>query len=269
MLLLDLWRNRTILWELALYDFKHEYLGTWFGILWAFANPVLTAVILWFVFSHGLRGSDDSQTYFLWLTAGLFPWQFMATSLRGGTLAIVNHSFLVRKLAFRVEFLPFVKIISASLLHLPFAVALVLLSFVYQAQSLQLLQILYYWFAGAVFCLAVTRGTAAITVFVKDFAGAVEVILQLGFLATPIFWKPEMLPETMRGFLIWNPMYYVVSGYRSSIVAQPGNFQDLVLHDTYFVLDVQSLYFWILTLAILAIGSIVFKKLRPIFADHI
>ncbi|MCE9599812.1 MAG: ABC transporter permease [Spirochaetia bacterium] len=258
-LLLDLWQNRTILWELAIYDFKHEYLGTWFGILWAFANPVLTAIILWFVFSHGLRGTSDPESYFLWLTAGLFPWQFLANALRGGTLSIVNHSFLVRKLAFRIDFLPFVKIISASLLHLPFLAALVALSFLYKTSSYHTLQLFYYWFAGCVFCLAVTRGTAAITVFVKDFAGAVEVILQLGFLATPIFWKPDMLPEALRGLIFWNPAYYIVSGYRASIIEGR----------SFWEYPAESLYFWALTLTTLVIGSIVFKKLRPVFADHI
>ncbi|MBL8019996.1 MAG: ABC transporter permease [Leptospirales bacterium] len=258
-LLLDLWRNRIVLWELALYDFKHEYLGTWFGILWAFANPILTAVILWFVFSHGLRGGGDSQGYFLWLTAGLFPWQFLANSLRGGTLAIVNHSFLVRKLAFRVEFLPFVKIISASLLHLPFALALVLIALFQATSSFLLIQMIYYWFAGAVLCLAITRGTAAITVFVKDFAGAVEVILQLAFLGTPIFWRPQLLPQSVQDLLFLNPLYYIVSGYRSTVVEGQAFWQN----------PIETFFFWGLTLGFLLAGGFVFRKLRPIFADHI
>ncbi len=54
-----------------------------------------------------------------------------------------------------------------------------------------------------------------------------------------------------------NPIHYIVSGYRDSMIA--GNW--------FFERPMQSLYFWAVTLALLALGLRLFRKLRPHFSD--
>jgi len=255
----DLWRQRVILFQLAVYDFRHEYLGTWFGFVWAFIHPLLSAIILWFVFSHGFRGKEG-ESYFLWLVSGLFPWQFVSLSMRGGTMSVIQHSFLVRKLAFRVEFLPFVKILSASFLHGAFVLILLVLAALSGfPPRLHALQILYYYFAATMLALGFAWVSSAVTVFVKDFAGVVEVLLQISFLATPIFWRPEILPEAWRPLIKLNPIYYIVSGYRESLLGS----------GWFFDRPIDALGFWILSGLLLVTGVLVFRRLRPVFADYI
>lgn len=255
-LLRDLYQNRTILAQLAVYDLKHDYLGTWFGFLWAFVHPLLSAAILYAVFSHGFRGGS----YFLWLLAGLFAWQYVSLCIRGGSMSIVQNSFLVRKLRFRVEFLPFVKVISASILHTAF-VLILLVAVIADGRSAGLhnFQLLYYWAAGTLFALSVSLLAAGAMVFIRDLAGVVEVMLQLLFLATPIFWQDSLLPA---GWLVWlrlNPLYYVVNGYRQS-----------TLEPAYFWNDpVAALSFWAPVVLLFIAGLLVFRRLRPVFADYI
>ena len=78
------------------------------------------------------------------------------------------------------------------------------------------------------------------------------------FWLTPIVWKPEMLGK-YRSFLKFNPMYYIVQGYRSSFL--PTHYAGL-WRDWRF-----GAYFWVVTLAMLAFGGLVFKKLKPDFPE--
>ena len=44
----ELWRNKTLVWKLGKNDFKTKYAGSYFGILWAFVQPMVR--ILFYIF---------------------------------------------------------------------------------------------------------------------------------------------------------------------------------------------------------------------------
>ena len=46
----DLWKDKKVLFELAKNDFKAKYTNSLLGIVWAFAVPLITVLVLWFVF---------------------------------------------------------------------------------------------------------------------------------------------------------------------------------------------------------------------------
>ena len=46
----ELWRNKTLVWKLGKNDFKTKYAGSYFGILWAFVQPMVTILIYNFYF---------------------------------------------------------------------------------------------------------------------------------------------------------------------------------------------------------------------------
>ena len=75
-----LWR---VAWGLARNDFHARFAGSYFGILWAFAQPVATILLFWFVFQVGFRAAPTraGEPYGLWLAAGLTPWFYPTLSL--------------------------------------------------------------------------------------------------------------------------------------------------------------------------------------------
>ena len=128
-----------------------------------------------------------------------------------------------------------------------------------RSPGLHNLQIIYYWLAGSFFALSVSLLAAGAMVFLRDLAGVVEILLQLLFLGTPIFWQESMLPERFLFWLRLNPLYYIVNGYRQSI-----------LEPAYFWQNPDALLvFWIPVLLLFCTGLLVFRRLRPIFADYI
>jgi hypothetical protein len=60
--------------------------------------------------------------FVLWLICGLVPWFFFSEALGSGTNALTEYSYLVKKVVFKIDILPIVKVISAVFVHLFFVV---------------------------------------------------------------------------------------------------------------------------------------------------
>ena len=99
--------------------------------------------------------------------------------------------------------------------------------------------------------------TSSLQVFVKDVVQVINVILQFGFWFTPIVWDFNLVPQHYEWFFRLNPMFYIVEGYRKSFIYGEPFWGDLEF----------ALYYWVVTLAILLVGVLLFKRLRPHFAD--
>lgn len=256
---LDIIYNRRLLWELTKKDFQMRYLGSYLGILWAFIQPTITVFIFWFVFQVGFKSMPvDNFPFVLWLICGMFPWFFISDSISSATTSIIDNSYLVKKVVFRVALLPLVKLISAFIVHVFFIGVLFLMFTLYGYQpTIYTIQIAYYIIATFALLLGIAWLTAALTIFLKDIGQFVAMILQFAFWGTPIFWSSKMIPEQYAVFLKLNPAYYIVEGYRNSFIYHKWFWEDVNI----------TIYYWIFTFVVLVCGAITFKRLRPHFAD--
>ena len=95
---------------LARNDIKARYSNSIFGILWAFATPTATILVFWFVFQMGFRNPPVADVpYILWFVTAYIPWIFFTDALTSGCNCLVEYSYLVKKIRFRVEILPLVR----------------------------------------------------------------------------------------------------------------------------------------------------------------
>lgn len=261
-------RRRTgkLIARLAKDDFKKKFAGSYLGVIWAFIQPVITVLVYWFVFEKALgAGSQIGKDgilvpYVLWLVAGLVPWFFFSDALSSGTNTLVDYSYLVKKVVFRIEILPLVKVISASFVHIFFICFAILLSACYgYFPDLYVLQAVYYTFCMAVLVCGLIYITSPVVVFFRDLSQIVNIILQIGIWMTPIMWNfgaIQFSPVVMK-ILRLNPMFYIVQGYRDAFINKVGFWEYPGL----------TCYFWVFTLVMLWIGKKVFRRLKPHFAD--
>ena len=99
--------------SLAASDFKSRFSGSYLGIFWGVIQPLSTIILFWFVFQVGFRSNPvDDVPFILWLSAGMIPWNFFYDAWYGGTSAFTSYSYIVKKVVFRIEVLPLVKILS-------------------------------------------------------------------------------------------------------------------------------------------------------------
>ncbi len=251
--------NFRLLFSLTKNDFRQKYLGSYLGIAWAFIQPAITVLIFWFVFQVGFKSQPINDVPFiLWLIAGMFPWFFFADSISNATNAVMDNSYLVKKIVFKVSFLPLIKIFSALIVHLFFIIFMYVLFMVYgYSFDMHWLQVFYYLGAMIVLVLGISYITSAVVIFFKDMGQLVAMLLQFGFWMTPIFWAIGMIPERFHFFLKLNPLVYIIEGYRDSMIAGVWFWEKPSM----------TLYFWVVALLMLALGFSTFRRLKPHFAD--
>ncbi|AYB41920.1 ABC transporter permease [Paenibacillus lautus] len=257
----DIYKERSIVWELAKKDISLRYLGSSLGIFWAFANPILLILIYWFVFQVGFRSYPVGDVPFvLWLLAGITPWFFFSESLSSSTYSIEQNSYLVKKIVFKTQLLPIVKVISALQIHLLFVMLTLIVFTIYGVGvDFYLFQLLYYITALVLLSIGLGWITSALNVFLKDIGQIVSIILQFGFWLTPIFWSFSMVPDKFEFLFKLNPLFYIVEGFRDTFINKVWFWEHYNM----------TIYYWFVTIILLLVGSALFKKLSSHFSDVI
>lgn len=263
-LLKELVAKRKLIWELSKADFRKRFVGSYFGVVWMFIQPIVTVLIYWLIFGPiGFKSAPPvpNASYVQWLIPGIAPWFFFSEALNCGTGCLQEYNYLVKKVVFKVEILPVIKLISCLFVHVFF---ILIMFFVFlisgKKPELSWIQIIYYSFATSMYALALTYLTSAIQVFFKDMAQIVSICLQFGMWLTPIMYD-EAIFTSRASWLEWvfklNPFYYIAAGYRDSMLT--GSW--------FFERPTMTIYFWVVTFILMIIGLKVFKKLRPHFSD--
>jgi len=255
----DVLRHRRTIWHLALHQFRDRYSGTVGGVLWAVAHPVLLLTVFWIVFSQGLKlPGTGNQPFLLSLFCGLVPWMTFAEALNNGASAVTGRSFMVKKIAFPSEILPLTSLVAALFTHLiMLALLAAMLAWYGRAPSAAIFLLPYYLAGLCLLALGFALILSALNVFFRDIGQALGVVLNVWFWLTPIVWPPEMLPAGFSTLLEYNPMYYVVQGYRAAL-----------LGETFVAPQIGiTLGFWAFAGVLAAAGAFVFHRLKTSFAD--
>jgi lipopolysaccharide transport system permease protein len=259
----ELFTKRQLLMELISRDIRARYLGSALGLFWAYIHPSLSILVLIAVFQFGFKAQPVADAPFIiWFVTAMIPWLFISESISSATHGVVDYSYLVKKVAFRTALLPLVKIISALFVNVFFVSALFVLCWVYKYPiSIYSLQVPYYLFCSIFLVVGISWITSSVMVFFKDVGQVVAATLSFFFWLTPLTWNYHILPERYQHWLSLNPVFYILQGYRRSFIEQTWFWEPQMLLPTAL--------FWIISGSIFFIGALVFRRLRPHFADVI
>jgi len=258
--LTELLSKRHIIVELTKADFRRKYLGSFLGMFWAFVHPTVYIAIVWFVFQVGFKSQPmDNFPFVLWMLAGIIPWFFFSECLASASGSILENSFLVKKVVFSMGMLPLIKILSSLIIHVFFIAVIFAMFAIYgYPPSLYNLQVFYYLFCTIVLLLGLSWLISSLTLFLRDTGQVITMLLQFAFWMTPIFWSPKRLSDETLNLIKLNPIYYIVEGYRESFIYKQW------FWESHYEL---TMYFWCVTIFFFFLGAIVFRRLRPHFAD--
>ncbi|NOQ14555.1 MAG: ABC transporter permease [Methyloprofundus sp.] len=258
--LFDIYDKRELLLELAQRDFQKKYMGSYLGFFWVYLQPLLFISVLYFVFSFGFKagGSTNGVPFVVFLLTGMTSWFYIAENFSAMTNVISNHSFLLKKVDFRLSLLPMVKLMSSFIPHVFFILITFIIAYINNIYpTLYALQLVYYYFSMVVLLIGLGWLTSSTQIFVPDVSKIVSLLVTFGFWLTPIFWKIDKVPQEYQWIVMLNPAAYIVQGYRDSIIS----------HTWFWERPYEALYFWGVTLIILLAGITIFKRLRPHFAE--
>ena len=187
----------------------------------------------------------------------MLPWTAFTAGLTKAAVSVVGQPNLVKKVVFPLGLLPLVPILSAfieSSLGLIALITIVAMSSQKLHATLWLLPLI--WLPQLLLTAGFGYLAAGLTVFLRDIPQSLGVILNLWFYLTPIVYPATVIPEQWRVWILWlNPLAAIAEVYR-----------DIILLG-----EVKHWAEWggasAISLAVFYGGILVYRRLRPAFAD--
>lgn len=248
--------------RLSIYETKAQYRMHYLGVIWQLLNPLVYISVYWFVFGLGIRGGSPvgETPFFIWLITALIPWLFISPTVNQASNSIYSKVAMVSKMNFPVSVLPTIKMLSNSFSFFILLAITVCITGIYDSFSgVFLVQLPYYLLCMFILIYAITILTSSLATIMRDVQNIVQAIMRMMFFLLPIVWNVEELPDSIVTILKLNPFYYLIEGFRHTLVGGKWFFEDI----TY------TIYFWILTMLILLIGSTIHLKFRNKFVDYL
>ncbi len=201
--------------QLAKAEFKLRNEGSYLGIFWYLLNPILTFVLLFFVFSDRL--GNDIPKYPLYLLLGIIMFNFFQSSTIESAKIINSNHWLIKSINFPRESLVLGIILKNLFSHL-FEVVIFFGFIIFFGQGLIgaifYLPIIFLFFLFTYgFCLLLSTLTA----YFVDLDNIWNFAIRLIWLGTPIFYA---IGGQSRLFLLnsANPLYYFITLSRDLII---------------------------------------------------
>ncbi len=215
-------RNRILLRELVITDFKLRYQGSVLGYLWSLLKPLMLFAILYVVFVQFLRFGSDVEHFPVYLLLGIVLWSFFNEATSQGMAAIVERGDMIRK----INFPKYIIVISgtlSALINLILNLLVVLVFVIINGVDLKTtaLWLPFNILELYVFSLAVAFLLSALYVKYRDIGHIWEVFLQGAFYATPILYPLSMVieqSEVAAKILLLSPVAQIIQDARYNLI---------------------------------------------------
>lgn len=251
--------SRSQLKEMAIKDLKKQYSGTMLGSAWPVIKNLIFVFAYWFTITIGLKsGKDVGAPYMVWLSAGLVPWFFIRDTMVPAAKSIRSNRYLVTKVIFPKSIISTFKVLSGFISSFLFLGIVLIICLAYGVfPSVYWIQLIYYAVAALALMVAISLITSTLVVLSRDIEFLLNSMIVLIFWLTPILWTIENITGWLAVIIKLNPFFYLIEGFRESILSQAWFWESPVL----------TLYYWGVVAVLFIIGTIVHGKARDSFAD--
>ena len=232
-MLKSIWAYRGFILGSVKREFQSRYRNSLLGVAWIVLNPLAMILVYTVIFSKvmgaRLPGVDSTFAYGIFLCAGILTWGLFADVIGRGQNVFLEHANLIKKLNFPRICLPIVVLLNAGL---SFAIIFSLFTgFLILSGNFPgwvFLAVFPVLLVQIIFSIGLAIILGVLNVFFRDVGQFFTIFLQFWFWLTPIVYPVTILPESMRGFLMYNPMAQITSAYQTILVnGQQPNWQSL------------------------------------------
>ncbi len=236
-------------------DVRGKYKNSVLGVIWSFLNPLLQIAVYAIVFPLIMRSNLPNYTVFL--CCGLIPWNFFSTATSRTSFTMIENGNIIKKVYFPREILP-LSVVTSEAINFIISTIIILVFVLAYGMGLSkyiifyplILLVQYFLLIGISFIVS------SVTVYFRDLQHFIGIALQLLFYATPIVYAPDSIPQNFQWILQFNPMTYIINGYRDIFYYQQ-------------MPDFASLGLVLLiSIALTIVGYLIFKKLQKRFAEE-
>ncbi|HZX80943.1 MAG TPA: ABC transporter permease [Lysobacter sp.] len=253
-------RHRELITQLTHREIIGKYRGSFLGLLWSLLNPLLLLVVYTFVFTQVFKArwveGESTAQFAIALFVGLIIHGFLAECISRAPLLVTANPSYVTKVVFPLEILPFPSVF-AALFHAGVSTVVLLVAQLVISGHLPWTAVLFpmILLPLAAQILALSWILSGISVYVRDIAQFVTILVTGLLFLSPVFFPLHSLPVYLQGVARFNPLTIPIEESRKVLLW--GQWPDFGLLGIYSVVS----------LVVFVIGFAVFQKVRRGFAD--
>jgi len=214
-------QNRALLSELVRTDFKLRYQGSLLGYAWSLLRPLLLFGILYVIFALVIKSGGGIPHFPVYLLLGVVLWTFFTDMTSQSLGSIVGRGDLIRKIRIPRWIIVFSSSIAAVInlgLNLIVVIIVMALNHVTPMETIVFLPLLLVELY--LFALGLALFLSAAFVKFRDLGFIWEVILQLGFYATPILYAMTLIhSQLLQKLQLLNPVAQVMQDARYALIS--------------------------------------------------
>jgi ABC-type polysaccharide/polyol phosphate export permease len=270
----ELWESRDLVVQFMLRDITIRYAQAVMGFAWALVMPLLIvgAGLVFRVVLSTLSNSPIEGASVASLAAKAVPWAFFSGALTQATQSLLSQANLIGKVYFPRESIPVASVFAQAP---DLVVSLVVVLIVLPITGVPLHAATLWGGLVLVLLVVFTIGCALIlscaNLFFRDVKYILQVALNFGVFATPVFFEPQMLGRKGAAIMLALPLSPFVQAMDVAVVRGHGLLDRLVLQTPKGPVTVWEPwmlgYASLLSLGLLYIGLRIFRRASGRFAE--
>ncbi len=222
-------KYKFLLGELVKKDIKLKYRRSYLGVFWTLLEPILTTMVLAFVFGS-MRGVKDKQ-FPVYILTGRLLYTFFSNSTKSALKSIRRNSAMIKKVYIPKYMYPFSTVLSNYIIFLISLVVLFGSLIIFRVvPTVYLLQSVIPLFLVLLLSIGSGMILATLAVFFRDLEYLWSVVLMIIMYTSAIFYRMDTLKL---GESVWvfklNPLYVIIDTFRSAVFGAPMNQTSLIL----------------------------------------
>lgn len=265
----ELVKSWPVVRRIARYNNDQTYRQNYLGDFWHFADPALQIGVMILMFA--VRGGGDKSNphatglagYIAWIALGMVTYFFMQSAMQKSAKSIQSQVNMLSRMKFSLSAIPLTEIVTELRRYfVMLGMAFFAILFMDVKPSIYWLQFFYYFIAMFVFLYALSLVTSTITVLVPDFYNAYAAVLRVGMWISGVIIPVDSpsFPLLLSNILKLNPLYYIIEGFRETLLENPIWFWQNVT---------ANLIFWGIVIILLILGAHIHMRFRSRFMDFV
>lgn len=242
--------------ELVKRDFKKKYKRTYLGIVWSLLSPLLSLLVMYFVFSHFF--SRNIENYITYLFCGNIIFAYFSDAASRGMGSLLSNSNIFTKINVPKYLFLFSANVSALInFGLTFIVFLIFCIIDGVTISAMFFMLIIPIVCLVIFNIGLGLILSALFVFFRDIQYLWGIFTTLLMYMSAIFYDVSIMPEKYRALFLCNPVYVYITYFRTVVLY--GEIPSLLMH--LLAVGYAAVFF--------AVGALIYKKCNHKFLYYV
>ena len=257
-------RYRHLLRELVIKGIKLKYRRSYLGLVWTLLEPLMTTLVLWFVFGSML--GRDYPYYPVYILSGRLIYSCFSSATKIAMRSIRANQAMIKKVYVPKYLYPLSSVLYNYILFLLSLIILALTAIVSGVPfTWHVIEVFIPLIILFVMCIAAGLILSTVCVFFRDLEYLWDVLLMLIMYCSAIFYYIDRIGSAKTVIMI-NPLYCIISNFRCVLMEQGSIFTSVSFGLSNLTM---LLYSMIFSIVALVFGIYIFKKNQDKFILHI